>query len=335
MPLDPLHLATPTDIHTALTSPALQVPAAGAGAPAAASVDVSHSMAWLRATVARFSSGPAHARRRAHATAALAATDPAELRTHAYHLATAALAAATTPDTATAPGAATGRLDVMPELARRVPLTVLATALGATDVPAAVTATLTAAPGYLVPPDPPVAEIDQAVGELVHLLATGHPAARDDEVTANRIALLLQAADATAGLIGNAAPYALDPAHDAHSTEAVLAEVLRFDPPVRLARRVAVRDTTLAGTAVPAGTPVVLHLAEADRAPGAGEVSTFGYGEHRCPGDRHALALAAGVLDALRRGPRRWRTGEVECDPDAHPRVPSYLEIVEIEGDAR
>jgi cytochrome P450 len=133
----------------------------------------------------------------------------------------------------------------------------------------------------------------------------------------------------------------------------VLAEVLRYDPPVRLARRVAVRGTTLAGTAVPAGTPVVLHLAEANRdpglfpdpdtfdpgRPGSGRdvdgVLTFGYGEHRCPGDRHALALAAGVLDALRRGPRRWRTGDVERDPDAHPRVPSYLEIVEIEGDAR
>lgn len=316
----PVHLTSPTELHAAFTASALQVPAPSGPEPPSpggvAGGERFRSMAWLRATVARFSSGPDHARRRAHATTALAAIDPAALRTRAHQLAATTLAAAGT------------SLDVLPDLARRVPLAALAAALlpasAAADVPAVVAAALTAAPGYLVP-SPRVDEIDSAVAELVRLLGTD-----DGEATANRIALLLQAADATAGLIGNAIPHALN---TSAPTEAVLAEVLRHDPPVRLARRVAVRDTTLAGSVVPAGTPVMLHLAEANRA--AGRLWTFGDGEHRCPGDRHALALAAGVLDAVRCGERRWRTGKVVRDPDAHPSTPSYLEIVETEGAER
>jgi cytochrome P450 len=294
----PLHLTHPTHLHAAFTTPDLQVP------PPEPEGVRSYSMAWLRATVARFSSGPDHARRRTHATQVLATIDPAALRVHARHLTETALAEAgiRVADPETGP-------DVMPALARRIPLTALATGLAtaisadltATDISTVVTAALTAAPGYLVPPDPPVAGIDRAVADLVGLLGSG-----DDEVTANRIAVLLQASAATAGLIGSAVPHALVPAKADRSTEAVLVDVLRNDPPVRVARRVAVRDTTLAGSVVVEGTPVVLELAKANRDTGylvegaVGGVWTFGFGEHRCPGATHALALAAGVVDAIR-----------------------------------
>jgi cytochrome P450 len=296
----PLHLTDPAHLHTAFTTPDLQVPTApeGNGRP--------YSMAWLRATIARFSSGPAHTRRRTHATTALAAIDPTTLRSHTHRLATAALTQAGHREAGDG-----GWLDAMPEpdvmaeLARRIPLTALVAALfpglAASGIPAVVVAALTAASGYLVPPDPPVAEIDGAVADLVGLLGSG-----DDEVTANRIALLFQASAATAGLIDKAVPRALDPANAGRSTEAILVEVLRDDPPVRVARRVAVRDTTLAGSVVSAGTPVLLDLAEANRdtdhaVEGAvGGVWTFGFGEHRCPGSMHAIALAAGVVDAVR-----------------------------------
>jgi cytochrome P450 len=310
----PLHLTHPAHLHTAFTTPALQVPAAppisGREGDGLAADGRPYSMAWLRATVARFSSGPDHARRRTHATTALAAIDPTTLRSHTHQLTAAALTQAGNREASDGGWLdAMPEPDVMPELARRIPLTALVAALASVfapslvtvDIPAVVAAALTAAPGYLVPPDPPVAEIDGAVADLVGLLGSG-----DDEVTANRIALLFQASAATGGLIDKAVPRALDPANGDRSTEAVLVEVLRDDPPVRVARRVAVRDTTLAGSVVSAGTPVLLDLAEANRdtdhaVEGAvGGVWTFGFGEHRCPGSMHAIALAAGVVDAVR-----------------------------------
>lgn len=63
------------DVRAALADPALvpELPAADGG-PAGASV------AWLRATVARFSSGEAHRRRRALVEAELARLEPVSLR---------------------------------------------------------------------------------------------------------------------------------------------------------------------------------------------------------------------------------------------------------------
>ncbi|MFI1257614.1 hypothetical protein ACH4U6_28050 [Streptomyces netropsis] len=82
-----------------------------------------------------------------------------------------------------------------------------------------------------------------------------------DEATANRIGLLVQACDATKALVANTAAG-------------------RTDPPVPLTRRVA-----------PDGTLVEVSLAEAP----------FGIGPHACPGREHALALAAGLVEARTR----------------------------------
>jgi hypothetical protein len=60
----------------ALTDPAYTVPAV----PPA-----DHGVAWLRASVARFSSGTEHTRRRALAVELLAKIDPADLRAKAVH----------------------------------------------------------------------------------------------------------------------------------------------------------------------------------------------------------------------------------------------------------
>jgi cytochrome P450 len=131
---------------------------------------------------------------------------------------------------------------------------------------------------------------DAAVAELVAAFG-GTP----DERTATRIGLLVQACDATAGLIRQAAATGAGA-----PTEAVLTETLRHDPPVPGTRRVA--------------PGVVLDFAAANRDPAAfpdadrfdpGRTDgnrhlTFGAGEHACPGADVALALAAGVLDAIR-----------------------------------
>lgn len=72
--------------------------------------------------------------------------------------------------------------------------------------------------------------------------------------------------DATAGFIGNALRAATGP------------------PPLTVVHTMRV---------TPAGDRCAVDLAAAD------PPLPFGAGRHRCPGEAHALALAAGVLDAL------------------------------------
>ncbi|WP_178134995.1 cytochrome P450 [Phytohabitans houttuyneae] len=128
------------------------------------------SMAWLRSAVARFSHGPAHARRRAIVEGELAAIDPEQLR---------------------AAAAASGRP------AAEVAVAVLAEALGVRDVDGVVAALPAVAAVYLAPGDAHAERAaDGGVAALVALL----PAA-GDEMVANRIGLLVQAYAATAGLV--------------------------------------------------------------------------------------------------------------------------------------
>ena len=121
----------------------------------------------------------------------------------------------------------------------------------------------TVARGYLTGDPSPAA--DEAVARLV--AALGGP----DEQTAARIAVLVQACEATAGLILNALRRPSAPA------DARLADALANDPPIRATRRVA-----------PTGEIIAVDLSH----------RPFGEGAHACPGRSHALALAAGVLDA-------------------------------------
>ncbi|SCG68074.1 Cytochrome P450 [Micromonospora inositola] len=301
------------DVTDVLTHPDCVVPTAPDGPPG--------TLAWLRGTVSRFSDPQRHPVRRAVGVAALAELDPDELRTAAARL---------TGDEIDRAG---GRLDVMARLARRVPLVVLADRLGLADPAAAVPAVVAAAAAYHPGATPAaVARADRAVGIL---LALSPPAA--PEVTANRLGLLVQACDATAGLIGAAARHVL-PAPESVPTGDLLAEVLRFDPPVRATRRVAAAALRLGGREIAAGAALVLRFdaanrdpdvfAEPDRfAPGRpGRALTFGAGPRGCPGERHALALATGVVDVLRRRCHRTDT-EIRHDPHPTLRVPTRLEV--------
>ncbi|WP_329611719.1 cytochrome P450 [Kitasatospora herbaricolor] len=270
----------------------------GAGGTGAAG-----AMAWLRATVARFSSGEAHARRRALVEADCARLDPAALRL--------AAAAGTGHDT---------RIRVVATLAG---------ALGIAEPEAVARAVTVVAGAYFGGPggDPgpdadPAAptDADRAVARLMSHLLPGRAAAPPDEdlleAAANRIGLLVQACDATADLVAHTRRAAAG--HPGrHSVDALLAETLRHDPPVRAMRRIAVRPTRVAGVDITAGDLVVLDVAAAnrdkevfpdpdsfapERSDGAGrpgpEALTFGAPPRLCPGRRHALALAAGVLDS-------------------------------------
>ncbi|MFF2075300.1 hypothetical protein ACFVXG_11175 [Kitasatospora sp. NPDC058162] len=152
------------DVTAALADPALVPPPATPGPYGTA--------AWLRATVARFSAGGPHARRRALVLADLERLDPGELRV-----------------------LAAGGYE--PDLRLRV-VRVLATALGLAGPEAVARDVKAVARAYFDPaPDDP--EADAAVARLLPAMGDADP-----ETAANRIGLLVQACEATATLVEHA-----------------------------------------------------------------------------------------------------------------------------------
>ncbi|MFI5706995.1 hypothetical protein [Kribbella sp. NPDC051620] len=143
-------------------------------------------VAWLRSSVARFSNGPTHDRRRALAVASLAAIDPDDLRALALERGTS-------------------------------PVEVLAEALG---LPCSVADDVAVIAKSYQPHTTITPEADQATDRLARLLrahyASGlddrpHPDRLSDESAANLIALLVQACDATAALVANTLAGRSDP----------------------------------------------------------------------------------------------------------------------------
>ncbi len=207
-----------------LTDPAYEVPQPPDAAAGQAGLA---GMAWFRGAVVRFSRGAEHQRRRALVEGVLSGIDPQALRRRAAQ---------------GHPGGVAG---------------VLTEALGLTAQAAAGIDDDVAAVAACYHPHTQVSqEADAAVGRLVR--AFGGVA---DEATANKIALLVQARDATNALAA-----------------AMVAG--RSDAPVPLTRRIA-----------PDGSLVEVDLSGAH----------FGAGPHACPGRAHALALATGAIQAQAR----------------------------------
>jgi cytochrome P450 len=148
-----------------------------------------------------------------------------------------------------------------------------------------------------------------------------------DELMAQLILLYVAGHETTVNLIGNGLTHLfespeqlerwrLDPGLDANAVE----EVLRFDSPAQLARRIVVAPTEVAGHSVPAGAVIWLGLAAANRdprrwgptadeldlaRPGANEHVSFGGGAHHCLGAFLARMEGQVALPALiRRFPR-------------------------------
>jgi len=326
-------VARASEVAAVLAHPAAAVgPAAGrrTAPPAVARGSAPHptgdgngEAAAVRAAMARFSDGPDHDRRRAISRRHIDAMEPDRLRRHAAELARDRLGDAR-------------EVDVMATVARSVPVAVLAGALGIADRDSAVAATRQLCLA-LAPPvgAAPVADTT-AVATLRRLLEPVVGGHADDELV-NSLAILFQAMDATAGLIGNAVVAAdrhpiagLDPLD-------LVAETARHDPPVQQTTRLAVADVPIAGHTIPAGDRIVVLLAAANRDevrfPRADAFDpdrrtsafTFGAGPRPCPGDAHALALAAGALDALTATPARVVDRTIGYERRANLRIPDRL----------
>jgi cytochrome P450 len=176
--------------------------------------------------------------------------------------------------------------------------------------------------------------------ELFRALGPG-----DGEViVANRIGLLIQSHDATAGLIGNTlVALGRHPgirervAAGPDLLPAVLLEVLRHDPPVQNTRRFLARDGVVAGQEMREGDAVLVLLAAANRDPAANpsperfdpfrrerRAFTFGAGVHACPGEALAAVIARAGVERLLLGGldlERFAAG-VTYRPSANARIP-------------
>jgi cytochrome P450 len=316
-----------TDVQAVLADDRFEVPTAGPPGPVG-------TISWLRASVSRFVNGPEHRRRRTRAIAELTPLRPAELSRAAYQRAGAALRRTARPG---------GRVDVMALLARRVPMAVMADALGVARARDAAEAVIKIAAGYFPGSDPDTQELaDQATAQLVVMLGLhdtglGAPAQAQLDMIVARIALMVQACDATAGLIGTALHFlteATDPAAG-WPTTAVLDEVVRHRPVLRASRRVARVPVSLGGHRIEPGDVVVCDVetanadaAEASRGQPPPPSLTFGYGVRPCPGRPQALALATGVIEAVR-DTCAFRPGQpVDCEPVQPLRIPRRLEVI-------
>lgn len=171
---------------------------------------------------------------------------------------------------------------------------------------------------------------DDLISALVALRDSGSGLSTA-ELLATCTLLLVAGHETTVNLIGNGmltllrhpdqlATLRADPDLIAGAVE----ELLRYDPPVQLTGRVALADTTLAGQPIPAGQPVVLLLAAANRDPTVfadpdrldlrrepSRHLAFGLGIHFCLGAPLARLEAEIALRALTAMPMRLR--------DEHP----------------
>ncbi|WP_185845613.1 cytochrome P450 [Kibdelosporangium aridum] len=263
-----------------LTDPAFTIPPVPTGGPAV-------GIRWLRRHVARFANGADHDRRRLQVTSVLAEADLAGLRRLAAEHTRAVL------------DDADGRpVDLMTRVARVVPIDVLVAALGLPSVRAGAVAVVAKA---YQPGSGPEKPADEAVRELVEAFGGS-----TDESVAAKIALLVQACDATAGLVGNAALAMLRNTN--RPVETVVAETLQQNPPVRMTRRLAA-DT---------GTVVAVDLAASGL--------PFGAGPHQCPGRDHAIAITTGILESVQGC--RLAEDNNDYEPSAALRVPAKLAVV-------
>jgi hypothetical protein len=158
--------------------------------------------------------------------------------------------------------------------------------------------------------------LDRADVAAVALMEQGERQGLSRVDAANRIALMQQALDATAGLLGNAVRAALVSSTDEDAGETV-SRTAHQDPAVHNTRRFAATQLDLGGERINAGDALVLVLVPA---------CSFGAGPHACPGERIALQIATSALRTLQSlGPLSQEFGAVRgYRPLPNARIPAF-----------
>lgn len=125
-------------------------------------------------------------------------------------------------------------------------------------------------------------------------------------IAANAIGLLVQACEATAGLVGNTLlrlarePQPCGAPDGVSRLSPLVARVLRDDPPIQNTRRFVAADAVVCGVPLVRGDAVLVLLAAASHDDARDERAwTFGHGPHACPGDALAAVLAEATVAAL------------------------------------
>jgi len=220
-----------------------------------------------------------------------------------------------------------GECDWVASVARKLPvLAVLrASAFGKEDTDAILDgiSRLTA----IMLPDKTSAQIDDIntvaediLGRAEQHLLHSFPSLTDDSeerrlLAVNLVGLMIQSVDAGRGLLSNALLLALrQPAlHEDGEWEKLVAETLRFDPPIQNTRRVLAEEIELGKAVLPEGASVLVVLASANRDENVfddahrfklqrdsqAEHLAFGAGAHACPAHRLAVGLTAAALRAF------------------------------------
>jgi cytochrome P450 len=152
----------------------------------------------------------------------------------------------------------------------------------------------------------------------------------DEHAVTVAISILFQARDATAALIGTALLAGRRGGQRADGEARVpqrIEDVLRHEAPTQCTRRTAVADAAIGDAVVPAGAPVWIFVATAER--GTGVPATFGSGRHGCPGAAHATAIACQVVTVVEAGGWWPAAGQrIELEPRPNLRVPARVLVV-------
>jgi len=112
----------------------------------------------------------------------------------------------------------------------------------------------------------------------------------DHAILANLVGLLSQTYEATAGLLGNSL-VAIQQGARSGAAAALVAQVIKTDPPIVNTRRFAAERCAVGGVTVEAGQAILVMLGTAQRG--------FGHGRHACPGQQLAQQIVAGCIEAL------------------------------------
>jgi cytochrome P450 len=165
---------------------------------------------------------------------------------------------------------------------------------------------------------------DDFIGTLIASRMDNGACFTDEEIVSFLRILLPAGGETTARTIGSVFAYlTADPdllaavREDRDLIKPVIEETLRLEPPTQYVYRLCVRDTEVAGTAIPAGSPIAVSLSAANRDPLVYEDPAafrlhrptahlaFGHGVHLCLGMHlarmEASAALTGFLDRMPR----------------------------------